>query len=396
MNHIIMMLILFIFLGCSDGNVDERSMVYYGDINNDTVLGIDVESMELLEIIASNGVKPYEIAKGDENLYVINRNDYTTGILNTKIGSIDNEIVLNFKPRSLSINADDILFSSVDEPSSALVTNGIVSNSYSDSSYILPTSFGGTNATGHPVWIDDNYFLLLDRTENTIEVYLKGVSLPISKLVTSSSVHHVMNRDGIYYGIAEGKQGGVSPGVVKFTVSDGSISLIKEQLLSTLIGLPSDFNSSIWGAHHGALYPSADYIYIGSAEGNVFVLDLANLALVDTFKSGKGIGHFLFYNDMLITTNHYDTFKSFYDASDPRANVLIKELSFSTEVYPGITMQSHSSHILDDKLYFTFNTSTDSTLYKIDLTNITIEDSLVLRGRYCLMGSFVKNVLNGM
>jgi hypothetical protein len=405
MKHVIVMIfVIFVFLGCRRDHMDETQMiitvspvVYYGDINNDAVIAIDIDKMELQEVIASNGIYPYEVAQGfDKDLYVINRDDYNLGVLNTETNTIDTHIDLNFIPRSIAINANDTLLSSVNEPSSAVVTADIVSDTYSDSTYTLPTSFGGSNATGHPVWIDDNYFLLLDRTENTIELYEKGTYAPVSKLVTNSSVHHVMSRDGFYYGIAEGEQNVVSPGIVKFTVSNGSISLVKERLLSSFAGLPSDFNSTTWGSHHGALHPSADYIYVGSAEGNVFVLDLADLDLADTFRSGKGVGHFLFHNDMLITTNHYDTFKSFYNAVDPTANEFIQELHFSTVIYDGITMQSHTSHIVDDKLYFTFNTNINSTLYKVNLLNISIEESLTLTGRYCLMGSFTETVSNGM
>ena len=406
MKYVLALMVILLFLGCRKDHMEEEtttvvsSVVYYGDINNDTVLAIDIAKMELQEVIASNGIYPYEIAQGfDKDLYVINRDDYSVGVLKTDTNSIDTQIDLDFKPRSISINADDTLLSSANEPHSAIVTADIVSATYSDSNYTQPTSFGGSNATGHPVWIDENYFLLLDRTENTIELYEKGTYTPVSKLQTSSSVHHVMSRDGFYYGIAEGEQNVVSPGIVKFTVADGSISLVKERLLSSLDSLPSDFNSSTWGSHHGALHPSADYIYVGSAEGNVFVLDLANLDLADTFRSGKGVGHFLFHNDMLITTNHYDTFKSFYNAVDPTANVFIKELKFADQVYDGVTMQSHTSHVIDNKLYFTFNTNIDSTLYKVDLNSISIEERLTLDGRYCLMGSFVTTsttISNGM
>ena len=96
---------------------------------------------------------------------------------------------------------------------------------------------------------------------------------------------------------------------------------------------------------------------------------------------------------MLITTNHYDKFKSFYDATNPESNVLIKDLEFSQEIFEGITMQSHTSHIVDGKLYFTFNTDVDSTLYKVNLDDISIEDSLVLEGKYCLMGSFIETTV---
>ncbi len=411
MRYFIFLSSIFLFLGCGPGDhMDHDTMdttevtttsttLYYGDITNDDVVALDTEKMQLVERICSNGVYPYEVAQAlDTDLYVINRADYTIGILDTITNTIGDEIALSFYPRSISINLSDILLTSANEPAAAIITSNISSDSYTDSPYVTPVSYGGGNATGHPVWVDENYFLLLDRTENTIELYRKDTHLPIDKLTTQSSVHHVMYKNGYYYGISEGKQNAVSPGIVKFTVTNGKITLSIERLLSSLSNLPDDFNSASWGAHHGALHPTADYLYIGSTEGNIFVLDLVNLNLADTFKSGKGIGHFVFYNTMLITTNHYDNFKSFYDATDPTAHKFIKELKFSDQIYSGITMQSHTSHIVDNKLYFMFNTDQDSILYKLDLENITIENSLTLQNSYCLMGSFVESTTtsNGM
>jgi len=422
MRYYLLLISMFFLLGCGPGDhMDDDSMdvalmhtdsmdtstevtstnttLYYGNVNDDSVVLLDIENMQLKEVINSNGVNPYEISQalGDE-LYVINRSDYTIGILDTTTDTIEEEIALSFYPRSISINLNDILTTSVNEPAAAIITSNTASQSYTDSAYVQPLSYGGSNATGHPVWVDDNYFLLLDRTENTIELYQKDSYTPIDKLITQSSVHHVMYKDGYYYGISEGKQNGVSPGVVKFSVANGKITLSIERLLSSLSNLLDDFNSTSWGAHHGAFHPSSDYIYVGSTEGNVFVLDLAQLTLVDTFKSGKGVGHFAFYNTLLITTNHYDNFKSFYDASDPTNNKFIKELKFSDQVYPGITMQSHTTHIIEGKLYFMFNTDQNSTLYKVNLENITIEDSLTLENAYCLMGSSSESTTtsNGM
>lgn len=410
MRYYILLLSTFFLLGCGHGDhMDDDSMdtnsdvtitsttLYYGNVNDDTVILLDIEKMQLKEVINSNGVNPYEISQGlGTELYVINRSDYTIGILDTTTDSIEDEIALSFYPRSISINLNDILLTSANEPAAAIITSNTASQSYTDSAYVAPVSFGGTNATGHPVWVDDNYFLLLDRTENTIELYQKDNNTPIDKLTTQSSVHHVMYKNGYYYGISEGEQGEnpVSPGIVKFSVSNGKINLSIERLLNSLSTLPDDFNSATWGAHHGAFHPSSDYIYVGSAEGNVFVLDLEQLTLVDTFKSGKGVGHFTFYNNMLITTNHYDNFKSFYDATNPKLNTFIKELKFSNQVYLGVTMQSHTTHIVDDKLYFMFNTDKNSTLYKINLETITIEDSFTLENAYCLMGSFVEGTAN--
>lgn len=412
MRYCLLLISMLFLLGCGPGDhMDDDSMdtstevttisttLYYGNVNDDTVVLLDIEKMQLKEVINSNGVNPYEVSQalGDE-LYVINRSDYTIGILDTTTDTIEDEIALSFYPRSISINLNDILTTSVNEPAAAIITSNTASQSYTDSAYVPPASYGGSNATGHPVWVDDNYFLLLDRTENTIELYQKDSYTPIDKLITQSSVHHVMYKDGYYYGISEGEQNAVSPGIVKFSVANGKITLALERLFSSLSDLPDDFNSTSWGAHHGAFHPSSNYIYVGSTEGNVFVLDLAQLTLVDTFKSGKGVGHFAFYNTLLITTNHYDNFKSFYDASDPTSNKFIKELKFSDQVYPGITMQSHTTHIVDSKLYFMFNTDQNSTLYKINLGNITIEDSLTLENAYCLMGSSSESTTtsNGM
>ncbi len=402
MKSLILFLVVSVLLvGCRDHEeiTTYSNSIYYGDVNNDMVIGIDIESMSLKSVVASNGHTPYEISTAFGNdLYVINREDYTIGLFDSDSDTIVSEIDMNFMPRSTSINGSDTLVSSVNEPSEAIIAENIASDTYNDSPYLLPTSFGGSNATGHPVWIDDSYFLLLDRTENTIELYQKGIYTPVSKVITSSSVHHVLNRDGIFYGILEGQQHGVSPGVLKFSVSAGRITVIQERLLSTLSVLPADFNSETWGSHHGALHPNADYIYLGSAEGNVFVLDLETLSFADTFVSGKGIGHFLFYNDILITTNHYDTFKSFYDAQIPTANRFIKNLTLSDRVYSGITMQSHTTHIIDGYIYFVCNTDTSSTFYKVDLSTMEIADSLLMYGRYLLMGSVVSTstVTDGM
>lgn len=399
MRYCLLMISTFLFLGCGKHMDDAATEVtttstilYYGDITNNDVVALDTAEMQLKETISSNGMYPYEIAQAlDEELYVLNRADYTIGILDSSTNTIGYEIDLSFYPRSISIQGSDILLTSTNEPAAAVITSNVASPSYSDSPYVTPISYGGENATGHPIWVDNDYFLLLDRTENSIELYLKDGYTPVSKITTQSSVHHVMYRDGYYYGICEGEQNASSPGVVKFSVAEGKITLETERLLSSFSNLPDDFNSASWGAHHGVLHPTAGYIYIGSAEGNVFVLDLLQLELADTFRSGKGVGHFSFYDTMLITTNHYDSFKSFYDATDPTSHKLIKELTFSDQIYSGITMQSHTSHIVDQKLYFMFNTDQTSTLYKIDLETITIENSVTLQNRYCLMGSFVES-----
>ena len=412
MNYLFYLLPTFLLFGCgigdhmNDDNMDStvtttstHNFLYYGDITNDMVVKLDVTLIKPISSTDSNGLYPYEIAKALNNkLYVLNRHDNIIGVLDPITNSIIDEVALEFYPRSISINNNNTLLTSSNRPSAVTIIDNIASNTYSDSTYKSPLSYGGTKATGHPIWVDSNHFLLLDRTENTIELYKKGIYRPIDKLKTKSSVHHIIVRNGILYGISEGKQNGISPGIIKFTILDNKINIIKERLLSSFSNLPLDFKSDVWGVHHGAFHPTLDYIYIGSTEGNVFVLDIKNLELVDTFRASTGVGHFTFYKNMIITTNHYSNIKTFHNISNPRDNKYITSLKFGDIIYDAITMQSHTTHIIGNNLYFMFNTDTDSILYEVNLDSITITRKITLSNHYCLMGSLVSDTVttNGM
>ena len=390
---------LLLFSGCGssgsggDSEVSgvQSDYIFYGDINNNDVLKINYKTMELNKTIHSNGIYPYEIANGfDNSLLVINRGDTNIGVLNNN--EISSVYPLSFQPRSISLNraTKDILISSSSDPYTKLLSSSVV---YSDSEYKNPHSFGGSGATGHPYWINEKYFFLLDRTENSIEVYVVGSSTPVSKLQTSSSVHHLIKKGDYFYGTLEGERGGVSPGIIKFKIAYAKFENVSESLVSSYKNLPQDFNTTTWGFHHFAFHPDGQHIYSGSYEGNVFVFDKDSLKIVDTFKAGRGVGHFKFYKNTLITTNHYDTFKSIYDVSKATDNIFISDvnLSAASTRVDGLIMQSHTSFILDANLYFTYNVSDESRFYKMSLVDYSVE-YLELPTSYCVMGVLEKSV----
>ena len=356
--------------------------IYYGDIENDRVLLINRNSMKLENTIVTGGKYPYEVTQSNNAIVVINRDDFK---LDTISGDIHTDYkFLLFKPRSISNN----LVTSVNEPSAALMDS--VSDIYSDSAYVEPTSYGGEYATGHPTWVNESSFLLLDRTENSLELYEVGKYTPLSKVTTSSSVHHIMKVGDYFYGIEEGQKDGVAPGVIKFRVTYGVIQVVQEKLISAFTKQVSGLDASTWGSHHGAIHPDGKHIYFGSREGNVFVLALNDLHLVDSFKSGLGVGHIAFYKNILYTTNHYDNFKSFYNASNPTNNIFIKDLKLSEATFNKRTMQSHTTHIVDGFMYFMFNDDQNATFFKIDMRNsgdIKVVDSLLIEKSYSLMGT---------
>ena len=391
---------IFVFvtlLGCSKEHVASKNVagtitkLYYGDIKTNELVKIDLVKFKVEKNLQSSGDYPYEVTNGfDGDILLLNRKDTNIGVV--KGDKLDSTIELSIKPRSVALNTVDksILLSSTSEPAGTIIYGTDQKKVYKDSNYTKPISFGGTYATGHPLWLNEDYFFILDRSEKSVELYHKDSTTPKDKLLTSSSVHHVVYKDGYYYGSLEGIVGSVSPGIIKFKVEFGKFTNVKEWLYDDYKNKPDDFVKENWGSHHFAFNPSGKYIYVGSNEGNVFVIDKDSMDLVDTFKAGKGVGHFIFYKDVLITTNHHDNFKSIYDASNPKDNKLIKELKFDDKIYDGVTMQSHTSHIIGEYLYFTFNTDTDSYLYKVSLKDFTIVDKLKLAGRYCLMGTIPK------
>ena len=367
----------------------QSDYIFYGDINNNDVLKINYKTMELNNTIHSNGVYPYEIANGfDNELLVLNRGDTNIGLLNNS--EVTGTYTLEFQPRSISLNrtSKTILLCSSSDPYSQIIADTLI---YSDSEYKEPNSFGGKGATGHPLWINEKYFFLLDRTENSIELYEVGTAAPVAKLQTSSSVHQLQKQGDYFYGTLEGVREGVSPGIVKFKIAYAKFENVNESLLSDFNNLPVDFNSTTWGFHHFSFHPDGKYLYTGSYEGNVFVFDTVNLKLVDSFKAGLGVGHFKFYQNTLITTNHFDTFKSVYDAIDPLHNKFIKNVSLSKTRVTGKIMQSHTSFIVGDNLYFTYNVADESRLYKMSLVDYKVE-YLSLPTSYCVMGVLEKTI----
>ena len=395
-------LITLILAGCnsssdsvssSDTNTENNNAkIYYGDIKNNRIAVINTTTMELEKFIEGTGEYPYEVSKLDANRIVaIDRKDYKVDVIEND--SITNSVSLDFKPRSFKTNSGNILFSSVSEPSELLFNSDFSSSSkYGDSTYTVPSSYGGSYATGHPYWVNENYFILLDRCENAIELYKKGRSTPISKVITASSVHHIIYRDGIYYGMMEGSDT-KAPGVIKFSVKYEKIETIDEKYLSDF----SEDNISIMGGHHLAMHPSNNYLYVPSREGVVYVLNASTLALVDKLETGKGVGHIIFANVgdkvYMITTNHHDNYKSIFDATDPTDNIKLKDIALGdAPAADGMTTQSHTTHILDHKLYFTYNDANNSYFEELDLDTLTITRKLKLSNSYLLMGTLNKDI----
>ena len=370
----------------SSAKTQNNSQLYYGDIQNDRVLVIDINTMSLEKTIDNTGQYPYEVTQLNAKQFVaINRKDYTLNIIEDK--EIVKSIDLDFKPRSFVTNTKRTLISSVSEPSELLFSENFTSSKkYSDSAYTTPKSYGGSYATGHPYWINESYFLLLDRCENAVELYSVDDTAPIDKLLTTTSVHHVVYVDKTYYGLMEGSTT-KALGVVKFKIEFGKIKYVGERLMSDF----SDTNVSLMGGHHLAMHPDGKHLYVPSKEGVVYVLNSEDLSLVRTLKTGKGAGHILFSRVedkvYMITTNHKDVYKSIFDVTDATKSVKLKDIYFDTKASEGITTQSHTTHVIGTNLYFMYNDANSSKLIEMSLKDLNVSRELVVPNNYSLMGA---------
>ncbi len=388
-----------------DPNITSK-LAYYGDYSGTRVFVIDVEKMKIEKIIEHTGAGPYETDQiSATNAYVLNRDDTTINVVEFHENEITGTIPLNYKPRSIvpSPNGQFGLLTGKSEPWASVVdlnSHEIHSDGYKDSNYATISDFGGGNATGHPYWLNDNQFLLLDRTENAIELYATNSATPSAKLHTSSSVHHVFKIDNDYYGVLEGKRGAtsaeaVSPGLVKFSVDEqtASLTLQQEKLIASYSGLPASFTPENWGAHHASLHPDGQHIYLGSYEGNLFVIDKDSLTLTDTVTAGLGLGHVAFIpeKNLAITTNHYAPYKTIIDVSNPAQNRIVKNLTVANTDTAGTgkRLQSHTSHTDPGKKFFYSVSSLDGKIYAIDLDRLEVARSATMSGAYPLMGALV-------
>jgi len=416
----------------TDTNGTENSVrnyglrAFYGDYNSRNIYDINVDTMTLNDTIEVNGsgvdvTGPYGMDIVTDKFsttqiaYSLNRKDTTMDVIDlTNNNNILTTINLPFKPRSTAVQNkhvhDYILVSGNDKPMMSLIdanTHAVIrSYGIDDTTAVPDTQFGGSLATGHPEWLMDNdRLILVDRVNQTINLYDKDSEIVLNTLNTATAVHHVIHDNplagdldkdtgnGIYYGIMEGSgtNGTAGPGIVKFTI-DSNNTL-------TQTGIVQVDKTEAVGAHHaGTLSPDGKYIYLPTTSGNVYVFDTATLTQVNKFSAGKGAGHisFLKHSQKAVITNHYDTFVTVVNVTDATSNVVLGNVTVAgvDTTGTGQRLQAHTSGHSYDEKYFYSVASTDGVFYELDIEKLNVTRTLQLPGTYpgayINMGSFLE------
>lgn len=381
---------IFIFLiGCASNS----NYFYLGDRTSNSIIKVHEDSFKKLNNnIKTHGNDPYEIKSNDNKIYAINREDYHISVYNqnsdNNIEELSHKIELPIKPRSAVFNNESILLSSTSNASLLLIdkkTQKLV-KTYSDGEG-EELNYGGKYKSAHPTFVNKDRFILTDRSENALELYKSDSSHPISKLKLDTSVHHLIHFNGFFYGALEGKNHkNIAPGIIKIKIENDKLVLVKKlSFLNIKNKAIKELNKYSWGGHHLAIDKKNKKIYMGSKEGNVFIINSDDLSFYDIFLAGKGAGHIMLKDNMAIVTNHFDSFKTIYDIKTRRTyNIHTNEIDKNKKY-----QQSHSSWYENYILTFVAN---GNKLVKIDIKNKKIKKELSLgKNTYSLIGTKIKN-----
>jgi hypothetical protein len=230
-------------------------------------------------------------------MYVDNRGSNAIDVFDTTTNTIIKSIDLDFYPRSIDVNKQTglVAISGTNKAMTSIVdsSNDSVIATVGSNEVTYPTTSGhdylssGTLASGHPHWIDEKHFVLIDREYKKIITYKiekdyngNWNATELNNITTPSPVHNLIppeihGKHGIknnytstiFYATAEGSEN-VYPSVLKLEFIETKGLSIVEELEIKKSGLASN----IMGVHHLNFLKDQKTIYVGSDEGTLFVV----------------------------------------------------------------------------------------------------------------------------
>jgi len=382
------------------GNVEGvENLAYYGDWDNNVVQIIDIDNMKLLRTI-STGDGPYGIdQQGPNKAYALTRRTESMTVVDNYTLDYDGLIDLQHRPRSTNFNANTLLslVSGGDKAMTSIIRTDMdkVTKVVGENVLTTPHDFGGSLSTGHPLWVSDHHFFMLDRAGRQIQLWNRKGDM-LSSLDTVTSIHHIFqppastlegNERNVFYAVIEGNQAEqVSPGVIRFSIQRNSL---KQTAQVDLHGFdPENLDISTMGSHHADFHPDGQSIYIGSAEGHVFVIDKTTMEVIAMVDAGAGAGHttFLPMRDQAIITNHNSTYMTVIDTVNHQ---FVRNIEVAEDASSDYKSQAHTSGVSLDMKYFYSAASHDGDFFRIDLDSWEVTKLEI--GGNLLMGSFVWN-----
>ena len=377
-----------------------ENLAYYGDWDSNRVFIIDVDKMELLTTVEGTGDGPYGIdQQGTNKAYALTRRTESLTVVDNHTLENKGLIELQHKPRSTNYNANTLLslVSGGDKAMTSIIRTDMdkVTKVVGENVLTTPHDFGGSLSTGHPLWVSDSHFFMLDRAARQIQLWNRDGDM-LSVLDTPTSIHHIFqppastmtdNERNVFYAVIEGNRDElVSPGIIRFQINRNSLQQTAQVNLHDYDTVKLDITTM--GSHHADFHPDGVYIYIGSAEGHTFVIDKNTMAIEAMIDTGTGAGHttFLPMRDQAIITNHNATYMTVIDTVNHQ---FVRNVEVANSDSLDYKSQAHTSGVSLDMKYFYSTASHDGVFFRIDLDTWQVEKEYI--GGNLLMGSFIWN-----
>lgn len=383
----------------SDNVYGVKNLAYYGDWDSNRIYIIDVDNMELVATVEDTGDGPYGIDQQSvEKAYALTRKTDSLTVVDNITFENKGLIPLSHKPRSTNYNVDTglTLASGADKAMTSIirVERDRVIKEVGVNRETSPHDFGGSLSTGHPLWVNDHHFFMLDRAAREIQLWSRNGNL-LSVLPAPTSTHHLFqppenvrtaDEESVYYAVVEGNQElRQSPAILRFEISNNQ--LMQTGYVELASYDPEILDAGEMGSHHADFHPDGVHIYIGSAEGHVFVVNKDSLEIVTMIDAGAGAGHTTFapMRDLAFVTNHNSTYMTVIDTANHR---FLKNITVASSASPNYKSQAHTSGVSLDMKYFYSAASHDGVVFEIDMDALEVSRSLYLGGNL-LMGSFI-------
>jgi len=467
-------------------------IVQYADEHNpeNRILTLNYKDMEFLNAVDVEGVSthhadPMGTLEGANYMMLVSKGSYFVTIWDIKSDKFIKKINLPFRPRSADAynkERDLILLNSRDRPAAVLIDATklkivgragfhtqcdhkianpikIVKDMFSMQENFDPQfkcfapDYGGDQISGHPLWLNKNAFVIVDRANRAIEVYTikkKGeyyTTKLVQVLKTNSSMHQMipLDRDNpnnkIFFGMTEGNKAlNIAPRVYKYKLHKNRLKLIK---------VTNFYKNNIEGMFGHNLYitPDKKYLYAPVAAhfilgrelkneqerikvlkmfnkfkelrkyskkfrdyvewkgilyyqnefkefkklGKIFVIDTRTMRVKKVIETGFGAGHVAFSRQrgVAIVTNHLDNYVT---AIDYKHHKFLKniDLNFPREGIFNLT-QSHMQYISEDGEYYFNFWSDGGRFFRINLDTLELDGSIYVGG-VPIQGNFYKQV----
>ncbi len=410
--HFLFCLLLLLFSGCDLDDDDDfvildeaevattnppQLRAFYGDPTLQRLVVIDVPEMTLVSTPSTPGMVPYPVDRAgiEDKIYAVTRGSHWIDVYDVRSTEYLHNIPLQHGPRSaeaynaaleliLVTGSDKAMASLIDPKTDTVVA--VVGNDVKTS----PTDYGGSLSSGHPFWLTERLFVLIDRANRKIQLYRLNGQMGawetelMNEVVTPSSVHYIINQNRsslsnedkkTYYAIAEGVSSEVEqqpPFLLEIHLMDEKL-IVNRQMPIEATGISGT------GAHHGDFHPDGKHIYVGSDEGHCFVINSRNMEVVKVIETGKGHGHTTFVpqKNIAITTNHKDTYVSIIDTNTHNK---MTDITVSGEQQNNQKLQSHTSYVSQDGRYYYAFASDNGIFYELDIEELKVTKTLETGG----------------